>query len=83
VICRALCGGAYGDWCHYHAFQLTITLHDGCLGVSDMSEAECREVLDGVFTKGLHAVMQQFVDRTRSDVLSSTNFAEPVHVRPL
>lgn len=57
-----------------------LTLNDGCFGVTDMSVDECRATLDGVFTKGMHAVVQQFVDRTRSDVLSGVALAQPIQV---
>lgn len=41
---------------------------DGCLGLTGAELQSCSIVLDSVFTRGLHAVVQQFVTNTAGEL---------------
>jgi hypothetical protein len=41
---------------------------DGCLGLTDADLQSCSTVIDSVFTRGLHAVVQQFVTNTAGEL---------------
>ena len=54
-------------------------MSDGCYGAGDAPT--CSTVLDGVFTKGIHAVLVQFAERAASEIYNFQAGAVPPSVR--